>query len=121
MVSAARAQYLKPMRGFQSNCFALSVNSLALMGPRPMFKSVLLMMALATSNTCRRCEETALYGDRRGYRKLTSMVRVIIAGFEQNRTWVPDAASTSHASKLEKVGDSEHAVLLRAAWPPRVQ
>ena len=41
MVSAARAQYLKPTRGFQSNCFALSVNSFEVMGRLPRLKLVL--------------------------------------------------------------------------------
>jgi hypothetical protein len=40
MVSAARAQYLKPTRGFQSNSFAFSLSSLALMGWLPMLESM---------------------------------------------------------------------------------
>ncbi len=46
MVSAARAQYLKPTRGFQSNFFALSVNSLEVMGRLPRLKSVLFIFTL---------------------------------------------------------------------------
>lgn len=44
MVSAARAQYLKPMRGFQWNSLALSVNSFALMGRLPMLRSVTFIL-----------------------------------------------------------------------------
>lgn len=44
MVSAARAQYLNGMRGFQSNSLALFVNSLALMGRLAMLRSVASIM-----------------------------------------------------------------------------
>lgn len=46
MVSAARAQYLKPIRGFHSKFLAFSVNSLELMGLLPRLKSVLFISNL---------------------------------------------------------------------------
>jgi len=46
MVSAARAQYLKPMRGFQSNFFAFSPSSCGVMGFPPMPRSVAFILAL---------------------------------------------------------------------------
>ena len=51
MVSAARAQYLKPTRGFQSNCFAFSVNSLEVMGRLPRLKSVLFILTSVADTT----------------------------------------------------------------------
>lgn len=49
MVSAARAQYLKPIRGFHSNSFALSVNSLADMGRLPRLRSVVFILTSASA------------------------------------------------------------------------
>jgi hypothetical protein len=55
MVSAARAQYLKPTRGFQSNSFAFSLSSFALMGWLPMLESMPFILVSATDRkeTCR--------------------------------------------------------------------